>query len=183
MTTLYRQCDSRYAFLWGSARQPEGRWHAAAEGPIQYLADTPDGAWAELLRHEEIRDLDDLDGIARALWAVELPELPEARPDLDDAALRGDEDSYAVCQQEAKRLRILGHPGLVAPSAAVRASEVRPWRAVGEVSVPGRPRSATVVVLFGPRPDLDGWLLVDRGTAPSHVLPLVRHFASDSRES
>lgn len=183
MTTLYRQCDSRYAFLWGSARQPEGRWHAPGDGPVQYVADTPDGAWAELLRHEEIHEVDDLDGVARALWAVEVPELPETRPNLDHATLRGDRGSYAACQEEAERLRDLGDVGLVAPSAALRGGEVRPWRAVGEASVPGRARSATVVVLFGPRPDLDGWLLVDRGAAPSHLLPQVRHFGNDSRES
>jgi hypothetical protein len=183
VTTLYRQCDSRYAFLWGSARQPEARWHGRGEGPVQYLADTPDGAWAELLRHEEIHEFEDLDGVARALWAVELPELPETRPDLGDATLRGDRASYAACQAEAERLRGLGNEGLVAPSAALRDGEVRPWRAIGDVSVPGQARSASVVVLFGPRPDLDGWLLVDDGSAPSHVLPQVRHFGIDSTES
>jgi RES domain len=183
VVTLYRQCDSRYSFLWGSALQPEGRWHAPGDGPVQSLADTPDGAWAELLRHEEIHEVDDLDGVARALWAVELPEVPETRPELDDETLRGDRDSYAACQAETARLRDLGNEGLVAPSAALRDGEVRPWRAVGEVSTPGGARPAVVVVLFGPRPDLDGWLLVDSGAAPSHLLPRVRHFRRDSTES
>jgi hypothetical protein len=162
VNTLFRQCDSRYAFLWASARQPEGRWHAPGDGPVQYLASSPDGAWAELLRHEEIDEIDDLDGIARALWAVELEDIPEARPDLDDATVHGDRGSYPACQ--------------VAPSAALRGGEVRPWKAVGEANISGGERSATVVVLFGPRPDLDGWLMVDRGAPPSHVLAHVRHF-------
>ena len=56
----FRQVDARYPFLWEDSRQPEGRWHAAGDGPAHYIADTPDGAWAEFLRHEEITDPDDL---------------------------------------------------------------------------------------------------------------------------
>jgi hypothetical protein len=174
--TLFRQCDSRYAFLWASARQPEGRWHAPGDGPVQYLASSPDGAWAELLRHEEIDEIDDLDGIARALWAVELADIPEARPNLDDATVHGDQDSYPACQIEAERIRDAGNEGLVALSAALRGGEVRPWRAVGEANISAGECSATMVVLFGPRPDLEGWLMVDRGAPPSHVLAHVRHF-------
>jgi hypothetical protein len=37
---------------WGP--QPPMRWHGPGEGPVQYLSDTPTGAWAELLRHEEV---------------------------------------------------------------------------------------------------------------------------------
>jgi len=174
--TLYRQCDSRFAFLWASARQPEGRWHAPGDGPVQYLANSPDGAWAELLRHEGIREIDDLGGITRALWAVELADVPEARPSLDDAIVHGDQDSYPACQLEAERIRDVGNEGLVAQSAALRGGAVRPWRAVGEANVSAGERSATVVVLFGLRPDLEGWLVVDRGAPPSHVVAQVRHF-------
>jgi hypothetical protein len=181
--TLYRQCDSRCAFLWGSARQPEGRWHAPRDGPVQHLASSPDGAWAELLRHEEIHEPEDLDGITRALWAIELDEIPDTRPDLDNATLRGDQGSYAACQTEGKRLRDLGNWGLTTPSAALRDAEVSPWRAVGEVNVPASGRAAAVVVLFGARRDLEGWLLVDRGAPPSHVLPRIRHFGSGGPRS
>ena len=74
MSTGFRHADHRYPFLWESAAQPAGRWHADGDGPCQYLADTPDGAWAEFLRHEEITDPDDLPGITRSLWAVEVPD-------------------------------------------------------------------------------------------------------------
>jgi hypothetical protein len=174
--TLYRQCDSRFAFLWASERQPEGRWHAPGNGPVQYLASSPDGAWAELLRHEGIHDIDDLGGITRALWAVELTEVPRERPGLDDATSRGDQASYPACQVEATRIREAGNDGLVAQSAALRGGHVRSWRAVGEANISARERTATVVVLFGPRPDLEGWLIVDRGAPPSHVMAHVRHF-------
>ena len=62
---LFRHADPRFPFLWETASQPAGRWHAPGEGPVHYLADTPDGAWAEFLRHEEIRDPEDLAGIRR----------------------------------------------------------------------------------------------------------------------
>src|SRR5262245_40501368 len=55
---LFRQVDARFPFLWEDARQPAGRWHAAGDGPAHYFADTPDGAWAEFLRHEEITEVE-----------------------------------------------------------------------------------------------------------------------------
>ena len=60
------QCDSRFPFLWEGAGQPPARWHGDGEGPVHYLTDTPDGAWAEFLRHEEIRDPQDLETVTRA---------------------------------------------------------------------------------------------------------------------
>ena len=42
----YRHCDPRYPFLWEDDAQPAARWHGPQEGPVNYLADTPDGAWA-----------------------------------------------------------------------------------------------------------------------------------------
>ena len=43
----FRHCDPRFGFLWLTAAQPEARWHAAGEGPANYFADTPTGAWDE----------------------------------------------------------------------------------------------------------------------------------------
>ncbi len=76
----FRQCDARCPFLWEGAAQPEGRWHAAGEGPAHYFADTPDGAWADFLRHEEIRDAADLATIRRAIWAVDIGDAPAGAP-------------------------------------------------------------------------------------------------------
>jgi hypothetical protein len=173
--TLFRQCDSRFAFLWASARQPEGRWHAPGDGPVQYLANSPDGAWAELLRHEEIDEIDDLEGIARALWAVELPEVPSARPNLDDATVHGDR-ARTACQVKPSGF-VSWERGLVAPSAALRGGEVRR----GERSAKRTSRPANTLRRWScssSAPDLDGWLMVDRGAPPSHVLADVRHFES-----
>jgi hypothetical protein len=174
MSTLYRQCDSRYAFLWASARQPEGRWHAPGDGPVQYLADSPDGAWAELLRHEEIREVDDVDGIARALWAVELADVPEARPNLDDATVRAIKTRMPRAELKPSGFVMLGRGW--SPSRRRCAAAGRPWRGGRRGQCLGGPTPCERGAL-GP-PDLDGWLMVDGGALPSHVLTHVRYFES-----
>mgnify|MGYP000566120910 CR=1 FL=1 len=85
----YRHVDARFPFLWEDAAQPPGRWHGPGEGPVHTFADTPDGAWAELLRHEEITDPADVLTIRRALWAVELGEIDLAHPRLPRRILTG----------------------------------------------------------------------------------------------
>lgn len=95
----FRNVDTRWPFLWEDATQPPARWHGVGEGPAQYLADTPDGAWAEFLRHEEIDDPTDLAGVRRHLWAVEVPDdEPFEVPELADDVLRGglDRDRKSV---------------------------------------------------------------------------------------
>ena len=72
----FRQVDARYPFLWEDASQPAGRWHGDGEGPAHYFADTPDGAWAEFLRHEDIDDPADVSTIRRQMWAVEIGDRP-----------------------------------------------------------------------------------------------------------
>ena len=173
---LFRHADPRFPFLWGSANQPAARWHEAGEGPAHYLADTPDGAWAEFLRHEEITEPEDLATVRRALWALEVDEAePAERPGLDDEVLTGGRESYPACRREARRLRARGATRVVAPSAALRSGEARGWRVEGWV-VPGPPRDGRVVVLFGPRPEVVGWEVVARGHPEPHLLAKVRHF-------
>jgi hypothetical protein len=41
---------------------------------------------------------------------------------------------------------------------------------------PGPPRGPKVIVLFGRRPDLVGWPVVERGGPPEDLLPRVRQF-------
>jgi len=171
----YRHVDPRFPFLWEEPEQPAGRWHRDGEGPTHYLADTPDGAWAELLRHEEIRDPEDLETLRRALWSVEVGDMPSIRPDLPDAALLGGPGSWPRCQKEAERLRASGARGLLAPSAALRPAGASGWRVEGGLR-PGPDRDGRVVVLFGPRPDLVGWQATAEGRPGEHVLERVRHF-------
>ena len=97
----FRHADSRYPFFWETADQPAARWHGDGDGPVQYLADTPDGAWAEFLRHEEITDPEVLAGIARSIWAVALPEEIDSAADVAIAAATGGLASYPACRAHA----------------------------------------------------------------------------------
>lgn len=172
---VFRHADPRFPFLWESASQPPARWHGVGEGPAHYFADTPLGTWAEFLRHEEITDPADLEGVQRALWAVEVPDLPKTRPALDDTALKGPPATYPACRAEAARLRARGITGLRAPSAALVSGGAKGWVVSGGLRS-GPDRDGEVYVLFGPRPNLIGWPVVLEGTPPEDVLERVRHF-------
>lgn len=111
MSTWFRHGDPRFPFLWESAPQASARWHTATDAPASYYADTPDGAWAEFLRHEEITAPEDLDGVSRRLWAVEVPDdvhTGAVEPELDEMVLLGGLATYPDCQAEARRLRAAG---------------------------------------------------------------------------
>lgn len=174
----YRHADPRFPFLWESENEAEGRWNATGDGPVQYLADTPDGAWAEFLRHEEITTPEDLATVRRAIWAVDLGnERIDARPELGKRASFGNRDSYPRCQREARRLRAQGAVSLIAPSAALLPTGASGYRCDGGL-VPGPPRDGRVYVLFGARPQAIGWRVVFRGRPAADLLDKVRHFSS-----
>ena len=170
---VYRHTDPRFPFLWESAGQPGGRWNEPGEGPVNTFADTPEGAWAELLRHEEITDPADVLEVRRSLWAVEVGELPGVRPRLPKATLTGGPRSYPACRKEASRLRERGADGLLAPSAALMPGEAHGWR-VARGLRHGSRRDGRVIVLFGARPELVGWEAVYEGRPSEKLLPRVR---------
>lgn len=140
---------------------------------MQYLADTPDGAWAEFLRHEEITDAADLAGIERSLWAVELPEDIDGAEPVTIAEATAGRSSYPACQAYATSRRAAGVTMLNAPSAALV-----PGAARGEVTDAGlregADRDGRVWALFGTYPDLCGWRAVEHGAPSARVLSLVR---------
>ncbi len=172
---LFRQCDRRFPFLWEAAHQPAARWHADGEGPAQYLADTPSGAWAEFLRHEGITDEADLVGVERALWAVEVPvdAIVFGVPALPPNTAFGDVRSYPKCQAEAARLRASGAQGVRAKSAALLPGGAAGWIVDGGEQ-DAAARDGEVFVVFGRRPDCAGWPVVEAGRPPARVLPRVR---------
>ena len=171
----FRHADPRYPFLWESGTQPAGRWHAMGEGPAHYFSDTPDGAWAEFLRHEEITEPEDLTGIRRALWAIDLGHEPPERPALPLAVSTGSPDTYGSCQSEARRLRAQGAAAMTAPSAALLPGAASGWRVDAGLR-PGPARDGRVFVLYGSRPDLVGWAATVAGRPGSELLPHMRHF-------
>jgi hypothetical protein len=144
--------------------------------PAHYFSDTPDGAWAEFLRHEEISDPDDLPTTRRAVWAVDRGESFRARPDIPRAVVTGGAASYAACQAEARRLLRRGARGLGAPAAALLPGGAWGWRVEGGLRA-GTARYGVVVVLFGRRPDLVGWPGTAAGRPGEELLAVVRPLA------
>lgn len=173
---VFRHADPRFPFLWEATSQPAARWHADGEGPVHYLAETPDGAWAEFLRHEELREVEDLATVSRSLWAIDLPRAPAIEPSLPVHVLTGGPDTYGACRREARRLRSRGIRGIVAPSAAVRPETPSGSRTEGGLR-PGPVRPERAFVLFGPRPDLIGWVACAVGRPSVDLLRRVRHLS------
>jgi hypothetical protein len=175
---VFRQVDARFPFLWDDDRQPAGRWHADGEGPAHYFADTPDGAWAEFLRHEEITDPEDLPTIRRQMWAIEIGE-PSMQPvDLPKTVLTGGRDTYARCQRHAAAMRRQGASCLVARSAALVDGGARGMRVVHGDAVPDALRDGRVVVLFGTADGIVGWSAAMDARPSADLLTRVRHYKS-----
>jgi RES domain len=170
----FRQVDARYPFLWEDASQPAARWHGEGEGPVHYFANTPDGAWAEFLRHEEIDDPADLKTIRRQMWAVDIGNLPTERVDLPRDVLTGGPETYTRCREHARALRARGVRRLAAISAALTPGGARGLCVRGGVQ-PGDPLDGVVVAIFGPPDDLLGWIAAVDGRPPDDLLPRVHH--------
>jgi hypothetical protein len=174
---VFRQVDARYPFLWETASQPPGRWHASGDGPAHYFADTPDGAWAELLRHEEITTPEDLATVRRQMWAVDVGDARAEHVNVPVEMATGGLDTYPACQAEARRLRAGGAPRLVAPSAALKSGGARGMTVHGGVhECP--PRNGLVIVVFGPPASLVGWVAGAAARPPDDLLERVHHYQS-----
>lgn len=174
---VFRVCDSRFPFLWtvsGASRQRPARWHGVGEGPVQYFADTPSGAWAELLRHEEITDPADLAGISTRLWAVRIGDVEVHEPKLPIAALTSTPAEYEVCRTEARRLRAAGAMRLVTLSAALQAGQAAGLHVGTAGLTRAAPRDGKVVVHFGVLPEAEGWCAADGARPDADLLGYIR---------
>jgi len=178
----FRQVDARWPFLWEDASQPAARWHADGEGPAHYFADTPDGAWAEFLRHEEITEASDLATVRRQMWAVEIGDVPDEPIDLPPAVLTGGRESYTRCQQEARDRRARGTQRLTAKSAALVDGGAHGFRIRHGVQ-PASARDGRTIVVFGAPDEFVGWIAADRGQPAVDLLLRVRHFDPSSRRA
>jgi RES domain-containing protein len=124
--------------FWARENSQVGRWHARGDGATQYLSMSTDGAWAELIRNEELRSEDEVAMVSVSMWAARIDQamvvdystFERAEEAGFDAAALVDED-YGRCQEEGARLRELNYAGVISPSAAL----------------PG----STNLTLFGPR--------------------------------
>jgi hypothetical protein len=141
---------------------------------VQYFADTPTGAWAELLRHEEITDPADLAGISTRLWAVRIGDVEMQEPKLPLAAFTSAPDGYEVCRTEARRLRAGGAVRLVTVSAALQAGEAAGFRVGSAGLTRAAPRDGRVVVHFGVLPAAEGWCAAESARPEADLLGYIR---------
>lgn len=162
--------------FWARANTTNERWHLAGDGPTQYLSVTPDGAWAELIRNENLRSENDLSLVAMPLWQarIEQSRVADYR-DFETAELAGFDpenlidDSQGACQTEGRRLRAAGFAGVLYPSAALPGEEnltlfgpkiLLPWGSSRRLAS-GIPGSQLTV-----------------GAPPADLLPRVRHLGA-----
>lgn len=120
----FRYCSYDVPF-WVRPNTRPGRWHRAGDGPTQYWSLTPEGAWAELIRYEELSTEEELDEIRAPMWVCRVPRMGLA--DLTDGGVRDRHnltaedltvDAWGECQRAAVEIRREAR-GVLAPSAAL----------------------------------------------------------------
>jgi hypothetical protein len=74
----------------------------------------------------------------------------------------------------SRRLRNNGAVALRAPSAALQPGSAGGWNGDGGLQLAPK-RDGTVLVVFGARPDLVGWMAVFSGHPRSDLLGRVQH--------
>ncbi len=141
--------------LWARPNSSPHRWNRAREAATQYLSLSPEGAWAELIRAEDLTTDADVHLVQMPMWVLRLQELHIADyATFEKAEAAGfppgalvDEDQER-CRAEATRLREHGFRGVLAPSAALP----------GDVNL----------TLFGPRLAVE-WSCSDEGRLGSFI--------------
>ena len=112
--------------LWARNNSGNGRWHVAGDGATQYMSFHPDGAWADLIRHERLQDEDEVELVRMKMWALELSQGGLVDYSTYDKAEEAGfppealiDDDQRRCQAKGQQLRAAGYSGVVAPSAAL----------------------------------------------------------------
>lgn len=111
--------------FWARPNTRTGRWNRLGNEPTQYWSLSPDAAWAELIRHEDLTTEDELDLVRMPLWVCRFPTArledlrdpsTQARLEIDAAELL--DDDWTGCQALRERLppRIAG---VIAPCVAL----------------------------------------------------------------
>jgi RES domain-containing protein len=170
--TFFRYSSYDVPF-WIRANTTDERWHSAGDGATQYLSATADGAWAELIRNENLRSEGDLALVAMPFWQAQIDQGHIADyGDFEKADRAGFDpeslitDDHAACQEEGRRLRAAGFAGVLYPSAALPGEQnialfgpkiLLPWGAARRLAS-GIPATQITV-----------------GSPPSVLLPRVRH--------
>jgi RES domain len=175
-TTTFEGTAFRYSNydtpFWVRPNTHPGRWHFTGDGPTQYLSATAEGAWADLIRSEDLRSESDVALVRMPLWQARVDQSYvvdystfERAEQSGFAAEALVDDDQERCRAEGKRLRELGYAGVLAPSPALP--------------------DATNLTLFGPRVSIS-WdseptlasaipaAVVTRGAPPQGLVARVR---------
>ena len=87
---------------------------------------SPEGSWAELIRAERLRTVDELSLVSMPMWVLRVRETNLADYSTFEKAQAAGfppqalvDDDYERCEVEADRLREDGFRGVLAPSAAL----------------------------------------------------------------
>jgi RES domain-containing protein len=122
--TLFRYSGYDVPF-WARPNSRSGRWHQFGDPPTQYWSMSPEAAWAELIRAEQLLVEADLDLVRMPLWACRVPvvglvNLTEAAVQAAHSVTDADlvADFWHACQSLGQLLRA-EHPGVIAPCAAL----------------------------------------------------------------
>ena len=170
--TFFRYSSYDVPF-WVRSNTTDERWHLSGDGPTQYLSGTTDGAWAELIRNENLRSESDLALVAMPLGQAKIEQTHIAdyhdfetadRAGFDPEALI--HDDQRACREEGKRLRQAGFSGVIYPSSALPGEDISPCSALRS-PFPG----ARLVVLVSGIPASK----LSVGAPPAELLPRVRH--------
>ena len=112
--------------FWARENSRDGRWNLAGEGVTQYWSLTPEAAWAELVRAENLQTEADLDEIRMPFWTARIPtsglldlRLDEQRAENGITETQLTANDRQLCQRLATQLREVGCRGLISPSAAL----------------------------------------------------------------
>lgn len=112
--------------VWARPNSAAQRWNRTREAPTQYLSCTPEGAWAELVRAEDLTTVAEVRLVSMPLWALRVRETRVADygtfEKADAAGFPPDalvDEDHERCRAEATRLREHGFRGVLAPSAAL----------------------------------------------------------------
>lgn len=123
--TYFRWADYDVPF-WAGPNTYAARWHEQGDDATQYLSGSPNGAWAEKVRHEDLTTEEEIAQIRSRIWAARITlqaivdyskfEYAEEAGFPADALI---DDDRRRCRTEGGRLRRLGYAGVLAPSAAL----------------------------------------------------------------
>lgn len=111
--------------FWARANTLPGRWHRVGDGPTQYWALNPDGAWAELIRHEDLTTAQDLRMVQMPMWTCRTPlamVVDLCDPDTQErhgiSAEQLISSNWTACQDLGRTLRQT-YRGVLSPSAVL----------------------------------------------------------------